>query len=213
MNISNEAKIKLFDLQRIHKEIYLLDISFFTKELGSCVAIRPLTRSEFNLYKDISDYHTIRDIVNLCSTFLCEINDHTLAGVDYAIAKAIVTISGYNNKDSLVDKINHNRSYSKTLEGSITIFICKAFPSLTPIEIDNMNLSDQMKLLCMAEQLLCKEFPFEFFIKDRLEPSGIPKEPQGKQFANSAGPGAGKHVVVDKGNLHKIMRQDDASRI
>jgi len=80
--------------------------------------------------------------------------DSYLAGeVDYLAGK-ILQLSGFSNSDSILNDIEKERQKVDILDNQIIVLICKAFPHLTPYDIDKLNYKQLLRYLVMAESIL-----------------------------------------------------------
>lgn len=151
----------IVQLKEIYNSIYLVDTRQFVVDnlAFSHMVIRPLTRREFNLIGDQED-----KVVSKCLVYPPNLEHEYLAGLDSYIFKAVLKISGFNTQEQLIIGINNGRSQAATLESCITLFICKAFPSISPIDVDNMDFEEIAKYASMAELSLGKEIPYDQFL-------------------------------------------------
>jgi hypothetical protein len=209
------------ELKAKYGSIFLLDISQFRSsiELGSQILLRAMTRSEFNLFSEmfLIDPVAAVNYVIKNNVYGLDFPDLYLAGIDEYICAAISKISGFSSADSLVEGVEYGRANAKTLESAITMYICKAFPSLSPSDVDNMTLNQQMKYVSMAEIMIGQELPYEDFLNPKkpkaskpprhiMEPP--PPDPRFKHSAvNQQAEETHEHVVVTKDNIHEVMKQ------
>jgi hypothetical protein len=131
--------------------------------------IRPLTRREFNgfapAYED--DPTTVEDdVISSCLVYpdMIAHSKHYLAGFDQFVSQAVFLCSGFAGEQTLIRGVLEGRDYAKSLEAAITTWICKAFPRYIPSDVEDMIFEDQMKLACMAENILSTPIPYEDFL-------------------------------------------------
>lgn len=174
----------VYNLKDKYKFIYLLDLRNLRLSENDLtpgyVVIRPMTRREFNFYSTdayMSAEKTIEQIINRCVVWpeRFNINDPDLCyafGIDKYLSRAIIKVSAFADEHILLEGVEYSRIYARTMESIITMMICRAFPSYTPEEIDNMPFHEQIKLVGMAEQMTGYEVPY----MDILHPELIPKK-------------------------------------
>jgi hypothetical protein len=163
---------RLFYLKDRYTNVYLIDISLINDKpiTPDCVVIKPMTRREFNFFSIDFNYDPLRteeEIFNRCVIWpencISKIDQHS-AGTYTYILNGIYMISGFSLDNVLIDNVNTYRQNAQTLESVIAMFICKAFPTYKPHDIENMCLEEQMKLAAMAEQILGKEIDYNKFL-------------------------------------------------
>jgi len=228
MEIPLELQELLPALRAKHKNIYVIDISRFDmNKLCPFLVVRPMTRAEFNSFTDNFLRHPICAVNYLIDTIVVYKKyalDTYLAGIDEYICKAVSDISGFSSMGSLVTSLDKYRKMAQTLESAVTIYICKAFPSLTPEDVDNMTMEDQIRYVTLAELLLSKELPFaDFFspkkkkkdkgkrivdqVMSRQENQPLPPPRKGTRSFQSEKQEEHTHVVVTPDNLKEIMKE------
>lgn len=80
--------------------------------------------------------------------------DTTPAGTIPELVKIIIEMSGFSSSDYLMKYIEMNRSVMDLADSQMTIVICKAFPHLTPEDINNFDIQKITYYLALAEQIL-----------------------------------------------------------
>ena len=187
-----------------------------------------MTRAEFNSFTDNFLRHPICAVNYLIDTVVIYKQyslDTYLAGIDEYICKAVSDISGFSSMNSLVGSLDKYRKMAQTLESAVTIYICKAFPSLTPEDVDNMTMEDQIRYVTLAEHLIGKELPFSDFFAPKKKkknkgqriaeqvraaneaPPPLPPPRKGVRSFQSTKDEENKHVVVTPENLKEIMNE------
>lgn len=159
-------------LREKHKYLYQLDLrSLRVLNIAPDYAvIRPMTRREFNLIS-LDPERSTQAILSKCLLYpnLDEYSEAYLAGIDSVIAATVNNISGFLTETTLLQGVLTYREYAKSLEATILMFICKAFPSYKAEDIDNMCFEDQMRLAALAEQIVGQPIPYDEFLNPKKE--------------------------------------------
>lgn len=227
--LSQKLREIIPQLRSKYGTIYLLDVSTFSSELGATLLLRPMTRIEFNNFTNnylIEPVTTVRDLWSRCVLHSTVTNlDKCNAGIDEFLIRTLSMISGFAEEQDIINGVNESRQYARTLEAAITIKICKAFPGITPIDVENMTFEQQMKYVSMAEIMLGQELNYMAFLHPEKEEKvnrqvnkpprrfldNAPPIPQGFMSAGGAPqaePGD-KHVVVTKENLLDVIKESN----
>lgn len=210
-SIIAEAKLK-------YNTLYLIDTSYFSGVASSYMVIRPLTRREFNLYIPLLDKEPdeiIPTILDKCVIYPDKIPDHYLAGIDSSICRAIVNVSGFLKEEDLAKAVIEYRGYAASLEARLTMYICKAFPSISPDQVDNMDFQEIIKLASLAEQMIGNEIPYNDFLnpkkpKKKRKPSErniLPPPKQGQESFQSTQEVTESNITVTKENFWEAQKQ------
>ena len=165
-----DKRVLLYSLRKEHKYLYQIDISSLCIDdnAPNYAVIRPMTRREFNLIS--SDPESIEDsILSSCLLYpvIDKYNESYLAGIDSVIVSAVNHVSGFLKEQSLLEGVIAYREYAKSLEATIVMFICKAFPVYSVDDIDNMCFEEQMRLAALAEQIIGQPIPYEEFLNPK----------------------------------------------
>ena len=175
------------------KQIY--KVVFYVKIGDNLYIFRTLTRGEyFNLlslqtHKLIETSDFLLKMCLLYPKYDKDIFDNTLAGeVDYLV-KNITELSGFASGDNLIKDIEKEINNIGMLDNQIVLTICKAFPQLTPDDIDKLNYHQLLHYLVLAEEILGVKLNIEKpqdqnkidFDKDNRELSGGPRSPFSKR--------------------------------
>lgn len=89
------------------------------------------------------------------------------AGAYEEVAVFLVRTSGFDEKQSLLDAQAHGRQMASTPFAAAQMFVCKAFPGLTPHDVGRMPILETFRLVGMAEHLLGKDGdPLQFPLRD-----------------------------------------------
>ena len=137
-----------------YKVIYFIEID------NNSYIYRLLTRGEyFNLLSLQKIDSKIADdiLLEMCllhPEYKKDVIDSRLAGeIDFVI-QSIVRSSGFSNGDDLLKDIDVQRNSISMLDNQIVLTICKAFPQLTPDDIDKLNYNQLLHYLALAEEIL-----------------------------------------------------------
>ena len=137
-------------------------------KIGSNIYVyRTLTRGEYfdvlslqsTIYSDISDI-----VLELCLLYpkYDKVRfDSILAGEIDSLVKKIIGLSGFSNGELLLKDIDVARNKVGILDNQIVLLICKAFPQLTPKDINNLNYHDLINYLTLAEAILDTQLKIE----------------------------------------------------
>lgn len=155
-----------------YKYLYQLDLSSLRlKNIAPDYAvIRPMTRREFNCIS-LDPERSVQAILSKCLLYpdIDKYAEAYSAGIDSVIAASVNKISGFLNETSLLEGVLAYRDYAKSLEATIIMFICKAFPSCSVEDVDNMYFEEQMRLAAMAEQVIGQPIPYDEFLNPKKE--------------------------------------------
>jgi len=143
------------------------DSIFYIKIGDNIYVYRILTRGEYynilslqsNGYGDISD--TLLKLCLLYPKYDKTVFDLILAGEIDLLIKKIISSSGFSEGESLLKDIEIARSKINVLDNQIVLLICKAFPQLTPKDINNLNYHDLINYLTLAEAILDTQLKIE----------------------------------------------------
>lgn len=156
------------DLKRLFgdllEEIFLWKDRYgdvFYVEIGKNKYIfRILLRGEYLKIRDLQD-HGLMDIsdvlLGMCLLYPKYDKrefDNRLAGeIDYVV-RNIIELSGFSKTDGMLEDIEEERRKIESLDNQILLLICKAFPHLTPQDLDKMNYNSILRYLTLAEAIL-----------------------------------------------------------
>jgi|6_EtaG_2_1085325.scaffolds.fasta_scaffold04195_2 hypothetical protein len=87
----------------------------------------------------------------LFTTAIASLADH--------LSDNILSHSGFNDPENFVRLLDEKRTTLDTLEGGIEAFICTAFHGLTPLDVQNMTLHQQVDRLAKAERMIGNQLP------------------------------------------------------
>jgi hypothetical protein len=76
------------------------------------------------------------------------------AGEAGTLIDKILSLSGFTNLDNIKEDLDKERENIKLLDNQIVLIICKAFPHITPSDIDNFDYPTILHYVTLAEELL-----------------------------------------------------------
>ena len=132
---------------------------FYIKIKDNVYIFRTLTKGEYfsildvqgNISKDINNI-LLKECILYPKNY-CNFNLLLAGEVEYLISK-IVELSGFSNGDKLVKDIEKERNNIGKLDNQIVLIICRAFPQLTPKDLNNLNYYTMLNYLALAEEIL-----------------------------------------------------------
>lgn len=190
-------------LKEIYKDILFWKRKYkdvFYIEIGKNLYVfRTLTRGEYFSVLDIKSnlgidpYEFVLEECLLYPRYKKEDLENELAGeIDYLIT-CIVDLSGFASEKLLKD-IEKERANISVLDNQIVLTICKAFPHLSPGDLDNLNYHQLLHYLVLAEEILNIKLNIEKpEQKDKIDfdqenrDAGIPTRPSVKKPKNKRG--------------------------
>jgi len=157
----DSIKKDILSWKRKYGNIYYIEIG------NNIYVYRTLTRGEYfdvlslqsTIYSDISDI-----VLELCLLYpkYDKVRfDSILAGEIDSLVKKIIGLSGFSNGELLLKDIDVARNKVGILDNQIVLLICKAFPQLTPKDINNLNYHDLINYLTLAEAILDTQLKIE----------------------------------------------------
>ncbi len=152
--LPTELKERSVELGKTWSDLYCL-----TTKSGFII-VRPLTRREFITVMDLQDYmQTMVDdfVFNTCVLYpelSRDDKDNMLAGTVSGVIDSILALSGFASPEGLSKLLDENRSTMGLADSQIIVAICKAFPHITPEEINKFNIQKITYYLALAEQIL-----------------------------------------------------------
>jgi len=121
---------------------------------------RILLRSEYLKIRDLQE-HGLTDIsdilLKMCLLYPKydkEELDDRLAGEIDCVVRHIIELSGFSKTDGMLGDLEVERKKIESLDNQILLLICKAFPHLTPKDLDKMNYNSILRYLTLAEAIL-----------------------------------------------------------
>lgn len=83
-----------------------------------------------------------------------EQRESLLAGEVMTLVDKILSLSGFSNIDNIKVDLDREREKIQLLDNQIVLIICKAFPHITPSDIDNFDYPTTLHYISLAEELL-----------------------------------------------------------
>jgi hypothetical protein len=176
------------EARRKNYELSLVELPYANPEKGvGQFLFRSMSYGEFDAFSkdaqlgDITDM-LLEELLLFPKTEVWEKNPiHDVdPGTFEEAAVYLVKVSGFDEKKSLLEAQGFGRSMASTPFSAAQMFICKAFPGVTPLEVSRMPILETFRLLGMAEHILGKDgeplqFPLrEFFNDTRRNSSRAP---------------------------------------
>lgn len=155
-----------------HKIVYFLQFR------GLEIIFRPLSFAEYNLIGELEKHLNgalINDILIRLTVLYIENNtiekwiDETYAGNPDYLAQKILDVSGFQSKKQFIKVFAEKRANAKQLQSLIQIYICTAFHALTPNDVNDMSLEEQLDLFCKAEEAINRPIDIQKILNDEPE--------------------------------------------
>jgi hypothetical protein len=166
-------------LKRQHGELIVFQINL--RRGPATFVFRPLSALEFEGYLSIAEVDDVAEdiisnsLVYPAGTEGTALIGEALPGIYESIALQIVAASGFSNPKEAKRMLNEGKMRARTFPAVVEMFICKAFPTYIPETVRKMTVSEQFKLVAMAEEMLGIEFPMKaFFGKPEVTSSAVP---------------------------------------
>ena len=83
-----------------------------------------------------------------------EQRNNLLAGEVMTLVDKILSLSGFSNIDNIKQDLDKEREKIQLLDNQIVLIICKAFPHITPSDIDNFDYPTILHYVSLAEELI-----------------------------------------------------------
>jgi hypothetical protein len=200
-------------LKRKHRFI------FCTQLAGINILWRPLTLKEHDIYLKILQMNLtsvgavysqiFKDIV--LSPEVIDAMDISPPGLVDSIVNAALHISGLPmySEDWMNIFNNQIAEMRETVQNNVMEnfirFICHAFPSYTPSDIEDLEYQELLRLLVMAEQILKPEVPI--YLERPKKEKSLPDKlfadkHKAEQFERLPVPKPGQPSVPSEGHLH-----------
>ena len=157
LNLSNEllaVSDKILEWKEKYRNIYY-------KKVGSNEYIfRLLSKNEYlalcfmQFHVSSSAEDTLLDKCVLYPDASPEYWDSLKAGEVHVLLEQILTSSGWSNLEDIKKQIEKERENIQLLDNQIVVVICKAFPHITPSEIENFDYPTTIHYIALAEEIL-----------------------------------------------------------
>ena len=164
MTIENFVKKNALQIADLKGEFKNL---FSVETIDGFFIFRPMTKGEFSRQ---GDYLLLGDAeveeIIFKTYVLMSSNQHTNisslhAGTITVVAAEIVSISGFGDEDTFTSMLSQNRENMDVAENQIIELIIRAFPYLTPEDIDNYDIQQLTYRLALAERITGSELTFQ----------------------------------------------------
>ena len=113
--------------------------------------------------------------------------DNMLAGEFSVLSGNILSMSGFADSTKIKEDLDVARDKTRSLDNQITLIICKAFPQVTPSDIDNFDYQTIIRHVTLAEELLGTKL--EITIPDDKKTIDFDKDNREQGFIQAAFPG------------------------
>jgi len=159
---------------------------FFANIEGLEFLFKPLTLEEYNAVVELEKFLSgavINDTLLRISVLYCG----TLGGLEQwletgkgghpdHLSQAILEVSGFQSQEQFMKILEEKRYLATQIQSIMEMYICSAFPSLKPSDIELMTLEEQLDLFAKAEKAIGKEVDFSEAIPSGQE--SAPKDPR-----------------------------------
>lgn len=189
-----------YDAKSKHHDLIVIELPLVLQPEGSSSLARPaqetesflfrlLNFGEFDSFSKLVQFGDITDLVlKACLIYPTDPWDQNKiqfveTGFFEEAAMMLIEASGFESKDGMFGHLGEGRMLSSSIYGAAQMYICKAFPSISPRDIYNMSMAEMFKYIAMSEQMLTTdgrpvEFPLREFFKPakRPETGHVPKD-------------------------------------
>jgi hypothetical protein len=117
--------------------------------------------------------------------------DNMSAGIVATLVEKILSMSGFSDLEKIKDDLEKERNNLQLLDNQIVLMICKAFPHITPSDIDNFDYPTIIHYVTLAEAILNTKL--EISKPEDKHKIDFDKDNKGQGFVQGAFPG--KHPV------------------
>jgi len=107
---------------------------------------------QFHISSEAEDI--LLDRCLLYPTINREQRDNLLAGEVMTLIDKILLLSGFSTIDNIKTDLDSEREKIRLLDNQIILIICKAFPHITPTDIDNFDYPTILHYVSLAEELI-----------------------------------------------------------
>lgn len=116
------------------------------------------------------------------------------AGEAAVLIEKILKLSGFSTIETIGNDLAKEREKIQLLDNQIILIICKAFPHLTPFDIDRLDYPTILNHIALAEELLGTKL--EITKEESSDSNGIDFDKENR-----------KQGFVDKKPIKKMMRR------
>lgn len=200
-NIISVIMPEILSWKKLYGSVYYIKIS------DSEYVFRPLTKGEYvallsiqeNMGLDNSDM--IMECCLLYPIYDVKFFDNKLAGEIDRLIECIVTVSGFSNSDQTLVDIESSRNSVETLDNQITMVICRAFPGITPKDINNLSYEEIIRYLSISEMLLDIKINIEK--PKQKKPGTIDFDEENKEMGSGPVPFGKTPISKSRGDVGK----------
>jgi hypothetical protein len=190
------------------KELYALELG------GLFFLFRPLTFNEhetISQLEDRLDSATLSEVtVQLGVVYspveLIEWLDNCTPSHPDVLAKAIQDASGFISVDGFINTIDSARKEADKLSNLILLYICTAFKTLVPSDVENMTLEEQARHLSLAEQLIGEPLDIQALLGVKTGPRPNIPVPEGMETTDMGSMLSPDAPGLDIPDVNKILR-------
>ena len=144
---------------------------FFVDHEGLEFLFKPLTLDEYNIITELENFLSgavINDTLLRITVLFCNYSGGLekwlfdgKAGHPDFLAQAVIDASGFQSREQFLTILEKKRESASEIQSIIEMYICSAFPSLKPADINTFTLEEQLDLFAKAEQALGKPVDFD----------------------------------------------------
>ena len=143
---------------------------FFADIEGLEFLFKPLTLEEYNAVVELEKFLSgavINDTLLRISVLYCGLHggleewlESGKGGHPDHLSQAILEVSGFQSQEQFMKILEEKRYLATQVQSIMEMYICSAFPSLRPSDIELMTLEEQLDLFAKAEKAIGKEVDF-----------------------------------------------------
>ena len=167
-----------------HKSIFHLELE------GRDFLVRPLTYSEYSLVLDLEnslDGPVINDIIVRMATLFIEdvvVDDwleEAMPASPDSLAEVIIKNSGFQDEGVFLETLRKKRETATEFQSIIQMYICSVF-RVSPNDVLNMTMEEQLDLFAKAEHMLGKPIDLEEMNEASQQGPAIPVDMDSIEF-------------------------------
>lgn len=187
MFLDPRLKTRIPELRRIHKEIFLIDLSNQPGESKvSSILVRPMTRQEFLfLQQDVElECDPTEQILQSCMIWpeldWVDTDKNPLYDLPCMclemLSKCIIDVSGFSSNEEIAKYFSDARVAINSLDSVMMTVITRHFHAIKPCELEDMTLSELTRLFAIAETSLEQPIDLRMFLDDEYAEKQVAKE-------------------------------------
>ena len=131
---------------------------YYLKIRGNEYIFRLLTRNEFSALCFSQDHFSgsAEDTLLRKCVLYPQMNiwDDMLAGEVECVFRSVLKASGFGDMEDVKKHLDKEREAIKLLDNQFVVVICKAFPHITPSEIENFDYPTIIHYVALAEEII-----------------------------------------------------------